>query len=402
LATSTSKFHLQKLVYHQLLKANTTPMNSKINLLGFTAIVGLSILTFSCQKPTPPPPPGPVPVNLIEVTEQQATYFDVYPGNTIARNEVELRSEVSGFITGFYFQEGQPVKKGQKLYEIEQSKYSASLSQAEANLQIAKANLEKAQNDAERYNRLSQQGMTTQQRLEYSQTDLKTANAQVLVAEAQVKSAATDFRHSIITAPFDGTIGFSLVKLGAFITAGQTQLNTISSDDPIAVDFVIGEKEINRFIQLKDKRVSKLDSTFTIILPDNSRYPFSGRIELLDRAVDPQTGTLKVRLTFPNPKRILKTGLSVKVRVININEDKLPVVPYKAVTEQMGEFFVYVIEKDTARQHKVRLGPAIKENIVIFEGLTPGEKVVVDGVQKLRDGAAVMIAPPPTATTTGK
>ncbi|MFL5729216.1 MAG: efflux RND transporter periplasmic adaptor subunit, partial [Cytophagaceae bacterium] len=193
---------------------------------------------------------------------------------------------------------------------------------------------------------------------------------------------------------FDGTIGISSVKMGTFLTAGQTILNTISSDDPMSVDFVINEKEITRFMQLKEHKITKGDSLFTILLPDKSVYPYPGEIELFDRAVDPQTGTLRVRLRFPNPKRMLKAGMSAEVRVLNTTGREVVQIPYKAVTEQMGEFFVYVVERDTARQHKIMLGPPIGTNVIVFTGLNEGEKIVVEGIQKLKEGSPVQVGAP--------
>jgi membrane fusion protein (multidrug efflux system) len=369
-------------------------MNTKRNLF-WLAIFTLSAIWMSaCKGPAGNKPNMPVPVNLYEVQQEEAVYFDQYPGNIVALNEVQLRSEVSGFITGISFEEGQPVRKGQKLYVIEQSKFSAAYAQAEGNLQIAKANYEKTKKDAERYNKLGEQGMTTKQRVEYSETDLENAKNQVTVAEAGLQRAGNDLTHTIITAPFDGTIGISMVKLGTFITGGSTQLNTISSDDPIAVDFAISEKEIGRFMALKQLKFNKTDSLFTIVLPDKTIYPYSGSIELFDRAVDPQTGTLKIRLKFPNAKRMVRAGMTCMVRVLNRNADKMVLIPYKAVVEQMGEYFVYVVEQDTARQHKVAVGAQVNNKVIIMSGVNPGEKVVVDGIQKLKNGVAVQLTPP--------
>ncbi|HVD98482.1 MAG TPA: efflux RND transporter periplasmic adaptor subunit [Cytophagaceae bacterium] len=372
-------------------------MSTRRNIF-WIALLNLSFLWMvSCKGPADNKPMGPVPVSMQEVKQEEAVYYDQYPGNIVALNEVQLRSEVNGFITGIFFQEGQRVSKGQKLYVIEQSKFEAASAQANANLQIAKANYEKAKNDADRYNKLGEQGMATKQRVEYSATDLENAKSQVAVAEAEVLKTSTDLRHATIIAPFDGTIGISMVKLGAFVTAGQTQLNTISSDDPVAVDFVISEKEIGRFNQLKESKTAKTDSLFTIALPDKTIYPYPGTIEFFDRAVDPQTGTLKIRLRFPNAKRQIRTGMSCNVRVLNRNPEKLALIPYKAVTEQMGEFFVYVVEKDTAKQQKVTLGAPVNDRVIILNGLMPGQQIVVDGVQKVKNGSAVMTAPPPTA-----
>jgi membrane fusion protein (multidrug efflux system) len=367
------------------------------NLFGLGLIAFYSILMVSCKPGAPATPPAApaVPVNLYQVKPETTSYLDMYPGTLIALNEVQLRSEVNGFLTGIFFTEGQIVKKGQKLYDIERSKYAAAYAQAEANLQIAKANAEKAQKDAERYNRLSQQDAIAKQRVDYAQTDLQNTKLQVSAAQAQLASARTDLQHAVITAPFTGTIGISQVKMGSFVTAGQTQLNTISSDDPISVDFVVSEKEINRFSQLQQKVVAPNDSTFTILLPDNTIYPYPGKISFIDRAVDPQTGTIKIRTSFPNPNRALRSGMSCTIRILNSHDQPQIVIPYKSVTEQMGEYFVYVVETDTARQRKVELGARIRENVIVKNGLQTGAQIVIEGTQKLRDNTPVQVGPPP-------
>jgi len=360
------------------------------------ALILISLFAVACgdsaQKTMPP-----APVVLIDTAElKDPTYYDIYPGNVVALNNVDLNCEVSGFITGIFFQEGQQIRMGQKLYEIEQSKYQAAYSGAEASLKIAQANYEKTRKDAERYKQLGDKGMTTQQRLEYSEADLITAESQITVAKSNLLRAQIDLQHAIIRAPFDGTIGISLVKKGAFVTAGQTKLNTVSSNDPIAIDFVVNEKEITRFTELENIKLLKTDSSFTLALPNKSIYPYPGKILFLDRAVDMQTGTLKIRLQFPNPKRSLKDGMSCNIRVKNKYSDKVIVIPNKAVTEQMGEYFVYVVEQDTARQHKVKIDKVVGKNIIILDGLTAGEKFVVEGIQKLRDGVAVQTGAPQT------
>ncbi len=363
-------------------------------------ILASILLITACGGPGQPPMPPTAAVYMDTAEVQDAVYYESYPGNVIAVNSVQLNSEVSGFITGIFFQEGQQVRKGQKLYEIEQAKFSAAYASADAALRIAKSNQSKASKDDQRYKELGQKGMTTQQRLEYSEVDLENANSQVASAQANLMRAATDLKHATIYAPFDGTIGISQVKLGAFVSAGQTRLNTVSSNDPMAVDFVVSEKEIGRFLELEKRKLTKYDSLFTIVLPDKSNYPYPGQLSFLDRGVDPQTGTLKIRLSFPNPERALRDGMSSTIKVQNKQANKAVVIPNKAVTEQMGEFFVYVIEKDTAHQHKVTLGPVIGKNIVVLDGLQPGEVFAFDGIQKLRDNVPVLDAskmPPPDA-----
>ena len=367
-------------------------MNKKLTI-GIYGIISI-LVAASCSGPAQNgmlPTPS-VKIDTVEMTDP--VYFDMYPGNIIALNQVDLNSEVSGFITDIDFQEGQQVKQGQKLYEIEKSKYYAAFVSAEASVKIAKANLDKVKKDSERYQQLNQKGMTTQQRLDYSETDVETAQSQLSSAEANLLRARTDLTHATITAPFDGTIGISMVKKGTFVVGGQTKLNTVSSNNPIAVDFVISEKEINRFLKLEQKKLSKYDSLFTIVLPDKSIYPYPGKILFLDRAVDRQTGTLKVRLQFPNSNKALRDGMSCKIKVENKNADKVIVIPNKSVVEQMGEYFVYVVNQDTAKQHKVQIGPVVGKNIIIYDGLHEGETFVVEGIQKLRDGVAVETGTP--------
>jgi membrane fusion protein (multidrug efflux system) len=368
----------------------------------------LTVLFFSCKGPAPQNQMqgGPVPVNVFDVKSQETTYYDFYPATTVALNQVEVRSELNGYVTGIFFKEGFAVKKGQKLYEIDRSKYAASYQQAEASVQIAESNVEKAQKDFDRYNFLLQKEAIAKQRVDYATTDLRNAKQQVAAAKADLTKASVDLRHSIIIAPFDGTIGISTVKLGTFVTAGQTVLNTISSDDPIAVDFSVNEKEITRFMHLKNDQTNPEDSIFTIMLPDKSIYNYPGKIEFFDRAVDPLTGTLKIRLQFPNPDHSLRAGMSCDLRVLSRTKGKVVIVPYKAVTEQMGEYFVYVVERDTAKQQKVMIGPQVGSNVIVLNGLEPGKKIVIEGIQKLRDRTPVTLGIPggnnPSGQPTGQ
>jgi RND family efflux transporter MFP subunit len=193
----------------------------------------------------------------------------------------------------------------------------------------------------------------------------------------------------VIEAPFDGTIGISLVKLGSSVSAGQTLLNTISSDDPMAVDIAVDEKQIPRFARMLQGGTDGEDSTFLLVLPDQSLYPQTGELSLLDRAIDPQTGTLRVRLVFPNPQGLLKAGLTCNLRVRSSSGTNSLLIPYRAVVEQMGEYAVFVVAGGKASQRRVSLGRRVSDMVVVNAGLQPGDQVVTEGVQKLRDNAPV-------------
>jgi RND family efflux transporter MFP subunit len=365
----------------------------KIQLMKVITISLMIIPTLGgCKHSAPGNQTGmPVPVNVTEVRREKVSFYNNFPGTAVALNEVDLRSEVSGFITGIFFREGDFVKKGSKLYEIDRSRYIASYGQAKANVDIASANVERARRYVERYTRLSEEDAIAKQRLDDAQTDFQNASLELVSARAGLVKAQTELNYSLILAPFDGTIGLSQVKMGALISPGQTLLNTVSSDDPMGVDFVINEKELGRFQELAGNKSLAGDSTFRISLPDNSVYGESGKIEVIDRAIDPQTGTIRIRLVFPNHNRKLRAGLSCIVHVLNVSPEAQIVVPQKSLLEQMSEYFVFVVDSQKVNQTKVTLGPQLEGKAIVTSGLREGQQIVTDGIQKLRNGAAVIV-----------
>ena len=177
-----------------------------------------------------------------------------------------------------------------------------------ANLNVSKANLVKAQKNADRYLELQKNDAIASQTVDNALADLDAAKMQVNAAQANVSAVQTNVRYSTIYAPLSGTIGISQVKIGSAVTPGATILNTISQNSPLAIDFAVDEKQIPRFTKLQAEGTKPADSVFTISLPDGSIYNQPGKISLLDRAVDPQTGTIRARLVFTNPQDILKPG----------------------------------------------------------------------------------------------
>ena len=278
-----------------------------------------------------------------------------------------------------------------KLYAIDQQLYKSAFDQALADLSIAKSNLVKAQEDADRYNDLAKNDAVAKQTLDHARADLESAKMQVAAAEANVENVETNLLYSVINAPFDGTVGISSVKLGSAVTAGQTLLNTISSDDPVAVDCAVDEKGISLFTQLLQEGDRAQDSTFTIVLPDQTIYPYPGHLSVMDRSVDSQTGTIRIRVIFPNATNVLRPGLTCNLRVLQNNSTESLLIPYKAVVEQMGEYFVYVINGNKVSQRRVNLGMKIRDMVIVKNGLQPAEQIVIEGVQKLRDNTFVAV-----------
>lgn len=336
----------------------------------------------------------PTAVTLVGAEKANAVYYDQYPGVVVALNSVELRAQVAGYLTGIFFKEGDVVEKGKPLYEIDRRKYQSTYLQAQANLSSAQAGLVRSQKDADRYNQLLKQDAVAKQLVDNAQATLASSQSQVESAKAGVISAKTDLDYSLIKAPFTGRIGISQVKLGAQISPGTTLLNTISSEDPIAVDFVVDEKDIPRFSIMVGKTVGAADSTFLLTFSDGRPYKQTGKILLVDRGVDNQSGTIKVRIQFPNPKKELISGMSVVLKVLNQQSGVQVVIPYKAITEQMGEFFVFISQQDTvAKQVKVKVGPRVNDKIVIIDGIKEGDKVITEGLNRLRDKGKIQVGP---------
>jgi len=387
-------------------------------------IVLMSCLTLAACKRKQPPVSPEIPVNLYKVQEQRVLYYDQYPATTAAMSQVILLPQVQGAITGIFFKEGSYVTKGQKLYEIDKRIYQAGYDAAVANLKVAQGTMVQAKQDADRYEYLNKYNAVAKQLYDHAVITLQNAQNQVKSAGEAVKTARTNLNYVVVTAPFDGQIGFSQVKLGNVVSPGTTPLNTISTANPMAVDFVINEKQLQHFEKLQQDKKNVPDSLFTILLPDNTLYNFTGELSIIDRAVDSQTGAIRIRLVFPNPKNVLKVGMSCVVRVHNQDTQPQLVLPGKAVTEQMGEYFVYVaqdsIVKDSlsdatkgqkARTNKPRLfaiqkkvmpGQTIGANVVITSGIKANDRIVVDGIQSLHDRSEITTANKVAPSTGGK
>ena len=352
------------------------------------------------QKNAAPPPTS---VTLAPARTTEAVYYDEYPATVTALSRVELRAQATGFVTGVFFKEGDVVPKGKLLYEIDQRQYRAAYQQAQADLRSVQANATNAEVNAGRYQRLAAQDAVARQLVDNAATAAATARAQVAAAQATVNIARNNLGFSRVTAPFTGRIGISPVRLGSQVGAGSTLLNTLSSEDPMGVDIVVTETGIGRFAALQGARAGASDSTIRLVLPSGKPYGWPGRVRTIDRGVNSGTGTITVRVEFANPRRELKDGMSGVVKVLNTQSGQRVVVPFKAIMEQMGENFVYVAsDSSTAQQRKVQLGPRLQDQIVLLEGVKAGEKIVTEGVQKLRDGVKITTEVPKAPPAAGK
>lgn len=332
------------------------------------------------------------PVITATATKEMVTDRISFPARVVALNETELRAEVNGYITNIYVQDGQRVRKGQKLYEIDRVRYEADVAQAKSSLAIAESDQSRIERDLERYKKLAEQDAIAKQTLDYAETDLSNQKAQVEAARAKLKTAQTNLNRSSIVAPFDGVIGISQVRLGALVSQGSTLLNTISSTSPIAVEFEITDKEIDKIVDMQQNESA---GNVEAILPDGSTYSQKGRITVIDRAVDQSTGTLKVRATFDNPNNRLRVGMNLNLRISTSSAEELVVIPYQAVIEQLGTYHVYTVnDANEAKHATIVLGPKFEDKAAILDGVNEGDKIVIEGFSSLTEGAKVSESKP--------
>lgn len=358
------------------------------------------------SAPAPPAAPPPAPVQAMAVIERDTPIFQEYVGEVRGIQEVDLRSRVSGILVSVHFQDGQIVKQGERLFQIDPRPFEAELANAQGNLAGAQAEVARANLDVERYKPLVPVNAIPKQIYDNAVAAADQAQARVEALRASITQARLDIEFSRVTSPVTGRIGRRAVDPGALVSAGTTVLGTVSLDDPAYVYFSISE---NSLIDLQRRSVRRPEpgdtrpiTRVTLTLSDGTPYPLPGVINFADRSIDPQTGTFTLRASFPNPDRRLLSGQYARVRVLYDTRPQALLVPERAVTETLGSFSVVIVgEGDKAEVRQVTPGPRAGRLWVIDQGLKPGERVVVEGIQRARPGATLAVTPISEAEATG-
>jgi membrane fusion protein (multidrug efflux system) len=321
-------------------------------------------------------------------------------GQALGSQDVEIRARVEGFLETVNFTEGTLVKKGQLLYQIDPKPFEAALANQKANLATWQSRLEKTNNDVKRLTPLAKQQAVSQMELDNAVSSRDAAAAQVDAQKAQVDKAALDLGYTKIFAPVDGLVGTTKVKPGNLVGRGEsTLLTTISVIDPIFFRVGIAEAEYMRLARRTEER--KAAGTWKpvegqLILADGTVHPHAGRVDAVERNIDPTTGTLAMQITFPNPERLLRPGQYGRLRYeADVRKGAL-LVPQRAVQELQNLYSLAVVGPDNKVSFRnVKVGPRVDGLWVIEEGLKPGERVIVEGLQRAREGAVVNPKPAP-------
>lgn len=319
-------------------------------------------------------------------------------GETKALREVDLRARVTGNLIDITFKPGQEVKEGDLLFVIDPGPYQAALATARAGLAQAKAALFQVQQDVERYKPLLPDNAIPRQVYDQTVAQLEQQKAVVASQKASVERAQLDLDYTRVLSPLAGRIGLQKVEIGALVSSGQTSLATVSTLDPVAVYFSVSENDYLNYIRRKAQReaghAGRGSDVVELVLADGAVFPEKGRIDYMDPTVNPTTGTLTLRAIFPNPDYMLKAGMNSRVRVYYDEIEAAILVPQKAVTETLGKTFVTVVgAENKAELRPVKLGPRMGEQWLVETGLSDGETIVVEGVQKARSGMALTPVP---------
>ena len=409
---------------------------------GILPILALAILA-GCSK-APQNVAAQAPPPTVEITQAEPSSADIfaeYPAQTYARNMVDVRGRVSGYIERWLFRPGQEVTAGQPLYVLDRRPFLAqvqqaqgnlsqtqadlsfaqrqvSLLQAEANLAASQSNLVKAQQDYDRLKPLVEQDAAAKQDLDAAVASLRSAEASVranqanveqtkLSTETQVKStegkvqaqrgaletAELNVQYATITAPISGLIGDTQVPVGGLVNPNSTQpLTTIVPQDPIFVRFKVSESQ---YLALLGKNPAAKDGpALQLILADNSVFPYAGKIANSLNQVDPRTGTLELQAEFPNPQHRLLPGQFGRIRYVAEHRTNVLLVPQRAVQQNQSIQSIFVVDSaNKIEARPVKTGARVGESWLIEDGLKPGERVVVEGLLTVRPGIAVHPVP---------
>jgi membrane fusion protein, multidrug efflux system len=361
------------------------------------AMVSLALLLGACSKAPAPAPPPPPQVSVVTVHKTQVPVVIDLPGRTNAFYVAQVRARVDGIVLKRDYKEGSDVKAGQVLYRIDPAPYIATLDSAKAMLQSAQANVVAQNAQAERYKALVAGNAVSQQDYDNAVAAQGTAEAAVASGKAAVASAQINLGYTTVASPISGRTGISLVTEGAYVQASQaTLMTTVQQIDPIYVDLTQSSVQglrLRRDVASGRVKLSGLNQArVRLFLEDGREYRHTGALQTTDITVDPTTGTVTVRTLFPNPKSVLLPGMFIKARVEEgVNEDAI-LVPQAGVThDPQGRATALVVGPENKVQTRtLQLGNTQNDQWVVESGLDEGDRVIVDGVQRVQPGVTVV------------
>lgn len=331
-----------------------------------------------------------VAVNSYKIVSQNAQVDQTYTGTIKAENSVAVHARVTGYVVEKYVKGGDQVVAGQPLYRIDSRQYESNVATAEANVARANADYKNAETDLDRYETLASQDAIARQRVDTQRSATEQAKAAVEAQQAALKIAQDNLGDTIIYAPYSGTLSIDAVDVGTFVNAGSTTLVTIDSVDPIFVEFSMTEQEYLEFMNSRSGDETS-GTNLKLRLANGEEYKSGvGSVVQAARTLDPSTGKLILKASFPNPDHLLLPNMFATVISPGEQLTNAILVPTKAIVQIMDKNFVYVIGQDgTVSQKAIELGGTTGAFTIVKSGLVDGDEIVVDGLTKVKNGAKV-------------
>ena len=373
----------------------STLAHPRQHLAGCRFVPALLVCAAVAACKTAPPPPVVAPAVVVEPVEVRDTPVQAeFTGQVRGGEDVEVRARVAGFLNSMHYREGSQVKKGDLLFTIDSKPFEATVARARADLAEAKARHNRTVIQVNRLKPLGAQNAVSQQDVDNAVATEEATRASVVAAEAALTSAEFDLGYTKVRSPITGTAGNRMVDVGSYVGSPQpTVLTVVSSLDTVRFDFTISESEylaLARAAAAEGRSGPRGDARLELILADGTVHPQKGRVTVVGRGVSAETGTLPLQASFPNPGGLLRPGQFGRVRLPISTQKNAIVIPQRAVQELQGTFNVFVVGADSVAQiREIKLANRTESGWVVSKGLEPADRIVVEGLQKVRPGTKV-------------
>lgn len=359
-------------------------------VLGFSSLL---VLFSACKEETATVMP-PVQVNVVKAVQSDVPLYEEFVAQVYGKSDVDIRARVEGWVTSVNFKEGSVVKKGDLLYIIDDIEYKNRVDRQASEVTRARTELVRAENELNRVRPLTEMNALSKKDLDNAIAQYEAAKAHVASTLSTLDNAKIELGYTRVTAPFDGIIGISNVRVGDYVSraGGTSVLTTISSVDGVRVRFQISEREYLRIAQLSKEELANARKHVELILADGSVYPEKGELDFADREIDPKTGTLTIEASFPNPTGLLRPGLFVKTRVLLNTAVGAVLIPQRSVFQLQNLNQVFTLsDSSTLKATTVEAGQKVGDAWIITSGLKAGDRVAIVGAAGLTANAKVEV-----------
>ena len=373
-------------------------MKFTLHFLKTSLLIAIVITVASCAEKKQGPPPIP-DVPVVKVIQKDVPIYRQFVGQVYGHADIPIRARVAGFLEGIHFEEGLKVKKGQLLYRIDPSEFQAQVARQESQLAEAKTALAKSKSDLDRIKPLAEINAVSQSDLDAAQANYDASLSYVEAQKSNLKFAEINLSYCWMNAPITGTIGKTKARIGEFVGQDPNPviLNTVSTIDSVRVEFYLAEAQYIRLARAYQRlrefdavEEAKREPNLSLILADGSTFKYKGKTNFINREVDPETGSILIETSFPNPDKLLKPGQYAKVVVMMKEEKGALLIPQRCVMELQGQYSVYVVGNDNKVDAKqIVAGETVGDMLIVKDGLQVGDNVVMDAIQKVGSGMVV-------------